>query len=86
MINYQQAKEIAKEVNLNTRTIPIKEFQYALNVELEHQDITDGDIYLTVCIVMAHLSEYPDYYERLQKMESEATAYWKNRKKPEIFF
>lgn len=35
-------------------------------------------------IALAHLLEMPDYYKRLNKMEKEGNAYWKNKTKPEI--
>ncbi len=54
-----------------------------LNIELEHgkrnacTNVTDNDEILTAKIAMAHLSEFPDYYTRLDKLEQEAKAYWK---------
>jgi hypothetical protein len=34
---------------------------------------------VTAKIVRAHLNEFPDYYTRLAKMETEAEAYWAGR-------
>jgi hypothetical protein len=34
---------------------------------------------MTTKIVLAHLLEYPDYYQRLKKMEQEAKRDWKGK-------
>ena len=53
-----------------------------MEVELEHgrQDpatnVTDDDPVLTGKIALAHLNEFPDYYERLELMEREAERDW----------
>jgi hypothetical protein len=36
-----------------------------------------NDEILTAKIALAHLSEFPDYYTRLNKLEKEAEDYWK---------
>ena len=46
-----------------------KELLKGLNVELEHIDVTNGDLVLTSKIALSHLREMPDYYVRLAKME-----------------
>jgi hypothetical protein len=40
----------------------LKEFVMGLNVELEHVDVTKGDLFLTGKIVLAHLKESSHYY------------------------
>jgi len=40
---------------------------------------------LTGKIVIAHLLEFPDYYERLKKMEEKAESFWKTKNKKNIF-
>jgi hypothetical protein len=53
-----------------------------MDVELEHgtanpeTNITDDDPIKTGKIALAHLSEFPDYYIRLDKLEKEASEYW----------
>lgn len=39
--------------------------------ELEHMDVTDGDLEKTIMIAMAHIEEIPIYYDLLEKMEDE---------------
>ena len=49
-----------------------------LDVELEHgshdlsTNVTNDNEISTGKIALAHLNEFPDYYTRLQKMESQA--------------
>lgn len=43
------------------------EFLLGMNVELEHQDITKGNIVKTAKIAAAHLKEKPNYYTLLKK-------------------
>lgn len=43
------------------------EFVLGMNVELEHQDVTEGSLVKTAMIAAAHLREVPDYYTKLKK-------------------
>ena len=60
----------------------VEQFRMGLGVELEHgrhdpaTNVTDDDELTTGRIAWAHLSEFPDYYTRLAKMEAEAERYW----------
>ncbi len=53
-----------------------------LEVELEHgardleTNVTNDNPLLTGKIAYAHLKEFPDYYTRLLKMETEAEEFW----------
>jgi hypothetical protein len=53
-----------------------------MNVELEHGtrfpdlDVSGDDPVVTLKIALAHLREFPDYYERLEVMEREGEAAW----------
>ena len=84
-ITLATAKKLAKEYNIDTSVVPISEFHYGLNAELEHTNITHGNISMTMKIVLVHLKEDPKYYHFLQKQELRRTAYWMNRVKPSIF-
>lgn len=44
-----------------------KQFHIGMNVELEHNDVTDGDLIKTAKIAAAHIREVPDYYTLLKK-------------------
>ncbi len=43
------------------------EFLLGMNTELEHQDVTKGNIVKTAKIAAAHLKEKPNYYTLLKK-------------------
>lgn len=53
-----------------------------MNVELEHglvdahTNVSNDDLLVTGKIALTHLNEFPDYYDRLDKMEKEAEVYW----------
>ena len=85
------AAKIATFIHLNTEVVSIDTFQYALNVELEHgrrfgsfTNVTDDALMPTARIVVAHLLEFPDYYQRLKRMEAQAERYWATRPKPAV--
>lgn len=86
------AKYIVEKYNIDIDIISIQTIKYALNIELEHgseisdlTNITKDDVDKTAKIVLAHLIEFPDYYERLEEMEKEAKRFWKGKKKPSVF-
>lgn len=60
----QDAEKVAAEFKLD---FPVEDILEGLNIELEHKDITGGDLEETAKIVIAHLKERPDYYKRLKK-------------------
>lgn len=85
----KQASIVARKLFLNEKLLPIKLWTYAVNVELEHASllselgVKQKDYFLFAGkIALAHLLEFPDYYQRLKEMESEAEKYWKNKSKP----
>ena len=87
-----QAIKLATKYKINLDVIDINEWHYGLNVELEHgtkfgtfTNITNNNLSITVKIVIAHLTEFPDYYKRLLKLETTADKYWNSRNKPNIF-
>ena len=79
-----EARTIGERIGIDwdTSRFDVEQFQMGLGVELEHgrQDpstnVTDDDELTTGKIARAHLNEFPDYYTRLAKMESEAEQYW----------
>jgi len=76
----QQAAAVAQVLNvdLDVEGIELKEFTRGMEVELEHgrrdprTDVTHDDPIITGKIALAHLREFPDYYQRLARMEDEA--------------
>ena len=48
-------------------TFDPNEFHMGMNVEMEHQDVTNGNVVKTAKIAAAHLTEKPNYYTLLKK-------------------
>ena len=73
----EEARVILQEVNTEGMPIPLVDFVMGLEVELEHgtrfQDanVTNNHPILTGKIVLAHLKETMDYYQRLDVAELE---------------
>jgi len=76
-VTKQESSAILKEVNTQKMKIPIEAFRVGLEVELEHgtrykdANVTNNHPILTGMIVLAHLKETMDYYERLEVAELE---------------
>ncbi len=68
MFNINDAVRIANKLNINFDKFNVKEFLTGLNIELEHgtinpkTNITNNDLEITAKIALAHLNEYPNYY------------------------
>jgi hypothetical protein len=81
----EEAKRIGNQLGVNWAKCNPEQFKMGLEVELEHgkinpvTDVTNDDLMTTGKIAMAHLNEFPDYYDRLEKMEKEAEAFWNNK-------
>ena len=75
-------KEIGEKLGIRWDKFNVDEFTAGMNVELEHglidpsTNVTDDNPLMTGKIALAHLNEFPDYYERLEKMEIEAEEFW----------
>lgn len=83
----EEAWEIGNKLGITWKEFDTDQFRRGMDVELEHgtvgsgTNITNDDLLMTGKIALAHLHEYPDYYDRLERMEKEAEEYWKNKKK-----
>lgn len=86
-----QTLRAGKKLGVNFDVISVDTLQTGINVELEHgkrhgrTNITNDSIILSATIALAHLEEFPDYYEALEKMEEKLKLKWKGKKKPNIF-
>ncbi|MHB9074835.1 MAG: DUF5661 family protein [Desulfobaccales bacterium] len=73
----EEAGVILKAVNTAGMSIPLEDFIVGLEVELEHgtrfkdANVTNNHPLLTGKIVLAHLKETMDYYQRLDVAELE---------------
>ena len=76
-VTKKEATTILEIVNVKNMAIPVEEFRQGLDVELEHgtrytdANVTNNHPILTGMIVLAHLKETMDYYERLEVAEIE---------------
>ncbi len=85
-VSATEAKQIGDTLGLDFARIDLDQFRRGLEVEFEHgardpeTNVTNDDVVLTGKIAWAHLKEFPDYYTRLDRLESEADAYWSSRR------
>ena len=78
----EEARRVGEEIGIDWASAPfdLEQFRMGMDVELEHglhdlmTNVTDSDPIVTGKIALAHLKEFPDYYTRLARMESEAEA------------
>ena len=77
VVSEDEAATILDIVNTTSMDIPLEEFRKGLEVELEHgtrfddANITNNHPLLTGKIVIAHLKETMDYYQRIDVAEME---------------
>ena len=75
-----QAKAIGEQLGISWDKFDLEQFRAGLGVELEYgtvnqtSNVTNDDPLMTGKIVLAHLTEFPDYYTRLATMEEEAKS------------
>lgn len=76
-VKLEEAEKIQQEIGAEASEISSAEFQRGLEVELEHgltfpdANVTNNHPILTGLIVLAHLREMLDYYDRLEVAELE---------------
>ena len=76
-VTAEEARKVLEAVNVEKMDIPVKDFIAGLEVELEHgtrfhdANVTNNHPILTAKIVLAHLKETMDYYQRLEVAELE---------------
>jgi len=81
----EEAKKIGEQLGLKWDKFDVDQFRRGMNVELEHgkvdlvTNVSDDDPLTTGKIALAHLNEFPDYYDRLEAMEEEAEEYWESK-------
>ena len=79
----QEAKKVGEKLGIKWNKFDLDQFRRGMVVELEHgsrdekTNVTNDDALVTGKIALAHLNEFPDYYDRLEKLEKEAEQFWK---------
>lgn len=80
-----QAKSIGDQLGIDWQKFDVEQFRMGMDIEMEHglvdekTNVSNDDPLVTGKIALAHLNEFPDYYDRLEKMEEEAEEYWENK-------
>lgn len=78
----EDAARVGDSLGIKWDNFDVDQFRRGMNVELEHgtrdllTNVTNDDEIMTGKIALAHLNEFPDYYDRLEKMEQEADEFW----------
>ncbi len=81
-----EAKRVGDEIGVDWERFDLEQFRAGMDVEYEHgshdpqTDVTGDDPVLTGKIALAHMKEFPDYYERLERMERDAERDWATRR------
>jgi hypothetical protein len=82
---WEEAKKIGERLGVKWDKFDVNQFRRGMDVELEHgtrdqlTNVTTDDPLMTGKITLAHLNEFPDYYDRLEKMEKEAEEFWEKK-------
>lgn len=78
MFNLQDAYYVANVLGITFNEFTIEEFLDGINIELEHgtinqkTNVTNDNLITTAKIALAHLNEFPNYYNKeygLKKFE-----------------
>lgn len=83
---YSQAKEIGEKLGVKWDKFDVDQFRRGMDIETEHgshnpaTNVTNDDPLTVGKIALAHLNEFPDYYDRLEKLEKEADNFWAKEK------
>jgi hypothetical protein len=78
----EEARRVGDEIGVDWERFDLEQFRAGMDVEYEHgkhdpqTDVTGDDPIVTGKIALAHMKEFPDYYERLEPMEAEAERDW----------
>lgn len=86
MYTLNDIQKVAKYLNIDFSKFSLSDFITGINIELEHglidpiTNVTNNDLLKTAKIALAHLNEFPNYYnkeyglpafeEKLKKMDS----------------
>ena len=82
----EEARRVGDEIGVDWERFDLEQFRAGMDVEFEHgshdpqTDVTHDDPIVTGKIALAHMKEFPDYYERLERMEAEAERDWADKR------
>ena len=70
MFNINDILNVAKKLNIDFSKFSLEDFITGINIELEHglvnplTNVTNNNLLLTAKIALAHLNEFPNYYNK----------------------
>lgn len=70
MFNLEDAVNISNKLGIKFDKFSANDFLRGINIELEHgkanplTNVTNDDLEMTAKIALAHLNEFPDYYNK----------------------
>ena len=70
MFSDNEIMMVSKYLNIDFSKFPFEDFKRGINIELEHgkenmnTNVTDNDLIKTAKIALAHLNEFPNYYNK----------------------
>jgi hypothetical protein len=76
----EEARRVGDAIGVDWGRFDLEQFRAGMDVEFEHgahdpqTDVTHDDPIITGKIALAHMKEFPDYYERLERMEKRPSA------------
>ena len=81
----EEAQRVGDAIGVDWNRFELEQFRAGMDVEFEHgshdpqTDVTHDDPIVTGKIALAHMKEFPDYYERLERMERQAELDWADK-------
>ena len=70
MFKIKDILDVANALNIDFTKFSLNDFITGINIELEHglidpeTNVTNNDLLTTAKIALAHLNEFPDYYNK----------------------
>ena len=70
MYNINDILKVAKYLNIDFSKFTLEDFITGINIELEHglinplTNVTNNNLLMTAKIALAHLNEFPNYYNK----------------------
>lgn len=70
MFNINDILKVAQKLNIDFTKFSLQDFITGINIELEHglinplTNVTNNDLLTTAKIALAHLNEFPNYYNQ----------------------
>ena len=70
MYSINDVLKVAKILNIDFTKFSLEDFITGINIEFEHglinplTNVTNNDLLMTAKIALAHLNEYPNYYNK----------------------